>query len=399
VTKPLPKQVWLLGGVSFFADVSSEMIYPLLPLFIVAVLGATATDMGWIEGIAQGTVALMAAWAGMRSDRFRRRMPWVRFGYMLPVLGRGLLVVASSWPLVLIGRTVDRLGKGFRSSPRDALIADVTPPEIRGRAYGLDRAMDTAGAFVGVIASAILLWWLAGSPNGKATPGATIDPHPFRVVFAIAAGMGLFAVALTFVIREPAQKQPEKVAADTAGGRLPRAYYQTLAILLVFAIANSSDTFILLRAANVGLSPWAVVAAYAMYNFVYTIASYPAGALSDRIGRWTLVGIGWAIYAIAYIGFAVATPALIWPLFAFYGLFTALTDGVGKALIADHAPAQHRGRALGIFYLTTGGATIASSVIAGLVWDHFGAASTFWLGGIAAAVALLVLVIVRPRKA
>jgi MFS family permease len=155
----------------------------------------------------------------------------------------------------------------------------------------------------------------------------------------------------------------------------------------------------LLRAANVGLSPWAVVSAYAMYNFVYTIASYPAGALSDRIGRWTLVGIGWAIYAIAYIGFAVATPALIWPLFAFYGLFTALTDGVGKALIADHAPAQHRGRALGIFYLTTGGATIASSVIAGLVWDHFGAASTFWLGGIAAAVALLVLVIVRPRKA
>jgi len=399
VTKPLPKQVWLLGGVSFFADVSSEMIYPLLPMFIVAVLGATATDMGWIEGIAQGTVAIMAAWAGMRSDRFRRRMPWVRFGYILPVVGRALLVVASSWPFVLLGRTVDRLGKGFRSSPRDALIADVTPVEIRGRAYGLDRAMDTAGAFVGVIASAILLWWLAGSPNGKATPGATIDPHPFRVVFAIAAAMGLGAVALTFLIREPAQPKEAAPAADAPTRvALPRAYWQTLAILLVFAIANSSDTFILLRAANVGLSPWAVVTAYAMYNLVYTLASYPAGALSDRIGRWTLVGIGWAVYAIAYVGFAVATPTLIWPLFAFYGLFTALTDGVGKALIADHAPAQHRGRALGIFYLTTGGATIASSVLAGLVWDHYGAAATFWLGGIAAAVALIVLVIVRPKR-
>ena len=396
--KPLPRQVWLLGGVSFFADVSSEMIYPLLPMFIVAVLGATVTDMGWIEGLAQGTVAIMAAWAGMRSDRFQRRMPWVRFGYILPVIGRAILVVATAWPLVLIGRTVDRLGKGFRSSPRDALIADVTPIEIRGRAYGLDRAMDTAGAFVGVIASAILLWWLAGSPNGTMKPGATIDPHPFRIVFAIAAAMGLGAVALTFVIREPAHKEPTPNVDVATPMKLPRAYWQTLAILVVFCIANSSDTFILLRAANVGLSPWAVVAAYAMYNLVYTLASYPAGALSDRIGRWWLVGIGWAIYAVAYIGFAVATPTLIWPLFAVYGLFTALTDGVGKALIADHAPTQHRGRALGIFYLATGGATIASSVIAGVVWDRFGAAATFWLGGIAAVVALLVLVVVRPKR-
>src|SRR5579862_1222823 len=146
----LPRQVWLLGGVSFFADVSSEMIYPLLPLFVVAVLGATATDMGWIEGIAQGTVALVTAFAGVRSDRFRRRLPWVRWGYGLPVLGKTILVVATGWPLVLIGRTVDRLGKGFRSSPRDALIAEVTPEAIRGRAYGLDRAMDTAGALIGV---------------------------------------------------------------------------------------------------------------------------------------------------------------------------------------------------------------------------------------------------------
>jgi MFS family permease len=398
LSKKLPTQVWLLGGVSFFADVSSEMIYPLLPMFIVAVLGASATDMGWIEGIAQGTVALMAAWAGTRSDRFARRMPWVRFGYMLPVVGRALLVVASSWPLVLIGRTVDRLGKGFRSSPRDALIADITPVEIRGRAYGLDRAMDTAGAFVGVIVSAILLWWLAGSPNGKADPNAHVDPHPFRIVFGIAAAMGLVAVALTFVIREPAVKQEAKKPDAPGAAKMPAAYWQTLAILLVFAIANSSDTFILLRAANVGLSPWAVVAAYAMYNLVYTVASYPAGALSDRIGRWWLVGIGWAIYAIAYVGFAVATPALIWPLFAFYGLFTALTDGVGKALIADHAPVAHRGRALGIFYLATGGATIASSVLAGIVWDRFGAASTFWLGGVTAAIALVVLIIVRPRR-
>ena len=313
--------------MSFFADVSSEMIYPLLPLFVVAVLGATATDMGWIEGIAQGTVALVTAFAGVRSDRFRRRLPWVRWGYGLPVLGKTILVLANGWPLVLIGRTVDRLGKGFRSSPRDALIAEVTPDAIRGRAYGLDRSLDTAGALVGVVTAAILLWWLSGSPTGGG--GASTDARPYRIIFAIAASAGFAAVALTWLVKEPTT--PAIAEAPKPAGKLalPGAYWKVLAVLLVFAIANSSDTFLLLRAGNVGLSPWAVVAAYATYNVVYTLGSYPAGVVSDRFGRWGVIGVGWAIYAAVYAGFAIADITTIWPLFAIYGLYMALTDGVG----------------------------------------------------------------------
>jgi MFS family permease len=394
VTKKLPKQVWLLGGVSFFADVSSEMIYPLLPLFIVAVLGATATDMGWIEGLAQGVVALVTAWAGIRSDRFRRRMPWVRAGYGLPVIGKAILVAASSWPLVMLGRTVDRLGKGFRGSPRDALIADVIEPDQRGRAFGLHRALDTAGALVGVIAAAVLLWWLSGSPNGQGP--ATHDARPYRIIFAISAVMGVAAVALTFLVKDTREPAPATTDAPAGKLSLPAVYWKVLAVLLVFSIANSSDTFLLLRAGNLGLSPWAVVAAYAMYNVLYMAVSYPAGVISDKLGRWRVIAVGWVIYAGVYALFAVADLTTIWPAFAVYGIYMALTDGVGKALIADVAPKAHRGRAMGIFYLGTGITTIASSVIAGLLWDKVSPAAPFWLGSGTAVAALVVLVIVRP---
>jgi MFS family permease len=382
----LPRQVWLLGGVSFFADVSSEMIYPLLPLFVVAVLGATATEMGWIEGLAQAEVAVMAAYAGWRSDRFRRRLPWVRWGYGLPVIGKAILALATAWPIVLVGRVVDRIGKGFRGSPRDALIADATPEAMRGRAFGLHRTMDTAGAFAGVLLAAAIIWLV----------GETRDERPFRIVFAIAAAMGAAAVALTFLVREvPSTPRSPKPAARSP---LPRSYWLVLAMLLVFALANSSDTFLLLRAGQLGMSPLEAILAYAVYNVAYALASYPAGALSDRVGRWGVIGVGWTIYAIAYAGFAIATPAMIWPLFAIYGLYMALTDGVGKALIADHAPPDHRGYALGIYYLATGATTVASSVIAGVLWDRVGPSAPFWLGSAAAVASVAMLAIVARTK-
>lgn len=305
----LPRQVWLLGGVSFFADISGEMIYPLLPLFIVSVLGASATDMGWIEGVATAVVAFASAWAGTRSDRNRRRLRWVRIGYTMPVIGKALLVVATAWPVVLIGRTVDRIGKGFRSSPRDALLADASSAAMRGRAFGLHRSLDTAGAIIGVVISAVLLWWLSGAPDGAGA--ASRDPRPYRIIFAIAATIGVAAVALTWGVHDASPPSQTDSNASTASDalqdtslRLPRAYWGTLIMLLVFALANSSDTFLLLRAHHVGLSAWTVVAAYATYNAIYAALSYPAGALSDRIGRWTLIAIGWAIFAAAYALFA-----------------------------------------------------------------------------------------------
>ncbi len=396
MSEKLPRQVWLLGAVSFLNDISTEMIYPLLPLFIVAVLGATATDLGWIEGVQQAVVALVIAWAGIRSDRFRRRVPWVRLGYSLPVVGKAILVFASSWPLVMFGRTVDRMGKGFRGSPRDALIADVISPEQRGRAYGLERAMDTAGAIVGVMGAAGLLWWFSGTPNGTGPPST--DPRPYRIIFAIAGVLGLGSVVLTFLLRDPSEPAPAKVAAPTTGWKLPAAYWKVITILLVFSLANSSDTFLLLRAGSTGLSPWMVVIAYAMYNVLYAAISYPAGVLSDRFGRWKIIAVGWAIYAIVYAMFALASATTIWPAFAIYGIYMALTDGVGKALIADVAPKEHRGRAMGIYYLGTGVTTIASSVVAGVLWDRVSPSAPFWLGSAMAIIALVVLAIARPRR-
>ncbi|MBK9035519.1 MAG: MFS transporter [Myxococcales bacterium] len=370
------------------------MIYPLLPMFVVAVLGASATELGWIEGSAAAMVALLTAYAGVRSDRYRRRVPWVRWGYGLPVLGKAVLVGAVAWPMVYLGRTIDRLGKGLRSSPRDALIADATPPAQRGRAFGLHRAMDTAGALVGVLASAFLLWWLSGTPRGDAATGRA-DAGPYRVIFAIAAAMGLAALALTFLVREAPRPAPPPVAAGAppadASRALPRSYWIVLAAMMVFAVANSSDTFLILRAVHVGMSPWKVVLAYALFNLVYTVASYPAGALSDRLGRWRVIGVGWAIYALVYAGFARSDATTIWPLFACYGLYMALTDGVGKALVADHAPADRRGRALGVFYLATGLATIAASLLAGVAWDQLGPSAPFWIGAGGAALAVAIV--------
>jgi MFS family permease len=389
-TARLPREVWLLGGVSFFADVSSEMIVPLMPSFVVAVLGASATALGGIEGVAAAIVAVLAAVAGARSDR-GARVPYVRAGYGLPVAGKAVIAAATGWPMVLGGRALDRVGKGLRGGPRDALIADVTPAAIRGRAFGLHRTMDTAGAFVGVGVSAVLVAVLG-------VESTTTDVHAYRVIFAIAAATGIASFVLTLAVREPAARGP--VAPRAAGNRaaLPRAYWLVLAMLLVFAIANSSDAFLLLRASDAGLSPLSVVLAYAVFNLTYTLASYPAGALSDRVGRWRVIGVGWAIYVVVYAGFATTTDAAtVWVLFAVYGLYAALTDGVGKALIADVAPREHRGRAMGIYYFATGAASLASSLVAGVLWDRVSHAGALWLGAIAGAVALVMLVLVHAR--
>lgn len=398
---PLPREVVLLGWVSFFNDVSSEMIYPLLPLFLVVVLHASATSLGWVEGIAQAAVALLTAWAGWRSDRFRRRVPYIRWGYGLPVLGKGILVAAIAWPLVLVGRTIDRIGKGIRSSPRDALIADTTTPADRGRAFGLHRAMDSAGAVVGVLLSALLLWWFTGTP-AKSGGAVTETEHleaAFRIIFAVAAVLGLAAVSVTLALREPPH-EPEPAAAPPASGLagLSRGYWKVLALLLVFSLANSSDTFLLLRAGQVGLAPWQVVLAYALFSLVYTLLSYPAGVLSDRVGRWQIIGAGWILYAVVYIGLAHVGATGFWGFIALYGVYIALTDGVGKALLSDHVPRARRGFAIGLFYMATGGTTLVSSVIAGALWDRVSPEATLWFGGLAALAALLLLLAVRPWR-
>jgi MFS family permease len=399
---PLSRDVVVLGWVSFFNDLSSEMIYPLLPLFMVAVLGASATSLGWVEGIATAVVAVLTAWAGWRSDRFRRRVPYVRIGYGLPVAGKAILIGAVAWPMVLLGRTIDRVGKGIRSSPRDALIADTTTAKDRGRAFGLHRAMDSAGAVVGVLLSAVLLWWLSGSPVKN--PSMTQTEHTaaaFRTIFAVAAGLSLAAVGFTFALREPPHEDVRPIAASataTASGGLSRGYWKVMVLLVVFSLANSSDTFLLLRAGQIGLAPWEVVLLYAMFSLVYTVVSYPAGVISDRFGRWRVIAVGWVLYAFVYLGLAKAGTVTIWPLLAVYGAYIALTDGVGKALLADHVPRERRGFAIGLFYMATGATTLISSVLAGMLWDRVGPAAPFWFGGVTAAGAVVLLLVMRPWR-
>lgn len=398
----LPREVVLLGWVSFLADVSSEMVYPLLPMFVVGVLGASATTLGGIEGAAALMVALVTAWAGFRSDRYRKRVPYVRIGYGLPVVGKALLALAYAWPIVLTGRLVDRFGKGMRGSPRDAIIADAAGPTIRGKAFGFHRAMDTAGAMVGVLLAAVLLWWLTGSPieGGAAVPQSDMG-WVFRAVFGISAALGLLSLALTFMVREPVHREEKSESAATRPEALglPASYWRTVALLLVFSLANSSDVFLLLRARDVGLSPWAVVLAYALFNLTYTVGSYPAGVVSDRLGRWRVIALGWAVYAAVYAGFAFTGEAGVWPLLALYGVYMALTDGVGKALVADHAPADRRGTALGVYYMANGLVTLLASVIAGVLWDRVGPSATFGAGAVLAAIAVMMVPVLRPRQA
>ncbi len=418
----LPRSVWILSWISFFADVSSEMVYPILPLFMVQVLGASRTELGAMEGAAVLLVALMSAYAGFRSDRKGPgggRVKWIRIGYGMPVLGKAIMAVATTWPLVLGGRLFDRFGKGLRGAPRDALIADAVSPDQRGRAFGMHRAFDTAGALIGVLLSAFLLWWLTGTPQksvaSEALNVASQTPAwVYRAILWIGSGLGLASLGLTFLVREPEESEAgaESVAFRSAKERsfeerkttlwlgMPRSYWSVLAVLGLFSLANSSDTFLLLRASELGYSPWAVVLAYSLFNVTYAGLSYPIGVLSDRLGRWKIIAVGWAIYAGVYAALALLPKSQawgLWPLMAVYGVYMALTDGVGKALIADHAPKESRGAAMGIFYALTGLTTLAASLLAGMAWDRFGSSAALLLGAGFAILALLALGLVRHR--
>ena len=432
----LPRSVWILSWISFFADVSSEMVYPILPLFMVQVLGSSKSQLGLMEGGAVLLVALMSAYAGYRSDRKGPgggRVKWIRIGYGMPVLGKAIIAVATTWPLVMGGRLFDRFGKGLRGAPRDALIADAVSADQRGRAFGLHRAFDTTGALIGVLLAAFLLWWLTGTPqesvSGEVLSTAAQTPAwVYRVILWIGAGLGLASLALSFLVQESeankadipgdkpvlneaeaapgtvafrsAKELPfaERKATDWLG--MPSSYWLVMAVLGLFSLANSSDTFLLLRASDLGYSPWLVVLAYALFNVTYAGLSYPIGVLSDRLGRWRIIAVGWAIYAGVYATIAWLPKSQawgLWPLMAVYGVYMALTEGVGKALIADHAPQESRGAAMGIFYALTGLTTLGASLLAGVVWDRVGPESALLMGAGFAILALAVLGLVRHR--
>jgi len=380
--------VLALGLVSLLTDVSSEMIYPLLPLFLTGVLGAGPAFLGAIEGVAESTAALLKLASGVVSDRVRRRKPLVLAGYALSALARPLVALAATPAFVLGVRFGDRIGKGLRTSPRDALIADSVEPALRGRAYGFHRSMDHAGALLGPLVAAGLLGWYS------------LD---LRTVFWWAAVPGLLAVLLiAAAVRDvPRPPLPERSAAKLS---LPHGQLRTyLLILLLFTLGNSSDAFLLLRAGELGVAPARLPLLWAFFHLVKMLSVFPFGALSDRIGRRGVIIAGWGVYAAAYLGFALATSELqIWLLFAGYGLFYGLTEGAEKALVADLAAPAERGSAFGWFNAAIGLGALPASLLFGALWQWSGPLTAFGCGAVLAALAavlLLGLVRVGERRA
>ncbi|QGY39963.1 MFS transporter [Pseudodesulfovibrio cashew] len=382
----LPRSIRTLGWVSFFTDVASEMVYPVVPLFLVSALGAPATVLGAMEGVAEAVVCVMKGASGWHSDRLGRRVPYIRAGYGLGALSKPLLAMALSWPLVFVARIIDRSGKGLRTTARDAMIADAAPASMGGRAYGFHRMMDTAGAIVGVLLSMGLLALL---------PGA------YRTIFLLALLPNVVAVWLTFRLKDrapaPGNPAPGRPLRRSLKG-LPRAYWRALILLSLFGLANSTDALLLLRARNLGLSDLQVIGTYVLFNLIYAVTAYPAGILSDRFGRWRVLLTGWTLYALTYFGFALSGPGGVWLLFPAYGLYMGLTEGVGKAIIASGIPMERRGTAMGFFLMLTGLLTLVGNLAAGLAWDLIGPRAPFLMGGALSLLAVVAAVILLRSR-
>lgn len=373
-----------LGWVSFLNDAASEMIYPLLPDFITRSLGAGPAALGLIEGVAESTASLAKVGAGWLSDRARRRKPFVVAGYTAAALARPLVGVASSWAQVLLIRFADRLGKGVRTPPRDALLADLASSGDRGRAFGLQRAMDNAGAFVGPIVAALLLRFF-------------IERE--RTLFLVTLGPGLLAVALLLArLPESKREAPAPKTNLEWPTRLPSRLWIAIGLFAFFTLANSTDAFLLLRARDGGVPLWELPLLWAFFNGAKAAFGVPGGSLSDRVGRLPTIAMGWMIYALSYLGFAfVSRPLGVWALFGVYALFFAATEGAERALIADLAGEKLRGRAYGAFHGAIGLAALPASILFGLWWKLFGPRTAFLIGAGLSLVATAALFLLRER--
>jgi MFS family permease len=380
----LRPQVILLGLVSLLNDSASEMIYPLLPVFLTATLGASPVVVGLIEGAADALASILKYFAGAWSDRVRHRKPLIAAGYALAAASRALIGAASTWVTVLTARLIDRTGKGIRSAPRDAMISDVTPPEQRGRAYGFHRAMDHSGAVIGPLLATLLL-----SGMGM----------PLRTMFYIAVIPGAIAVVLLIVmLKEP--ERESKVADGLnppAAPLLGRDFRRVIFAIALFSLANSSDAFLLLQAHAAGVSTALLPLLWAAHHAVKSLLSTQGGALSDRMQRRYVIGFGWFLYALTYFFFPWAkTVPAFFALFIFYALPFVFSEGAERALISDLVPAAARGKSFGVFYLMSGFGVLAGSLIFGELYQRVSVQAAFTAG---AALALLAaIVVVMPRR-
>ncbi|MCI2105599.1 MAG: MFS transporter [Intestinimonas sp.] len=361
----------LLGLVSFFADVSTEMVYPMIPLYLTSVFGATPTLVGIIEGIAESLASLLKVWSGYLTDRYCKKKPLAFLGYSTTVLYKLALILSTSWVGVLMARIIDRFGKGIRTSPRDVLVAESARNGKLGGAFGLHKALDMAGSALGILLAYLLMRQGGGSPD-------------YRRFFLFSILPALGALAVLGLVRERKVPQTETTWKNPLRGfrELDRRLKLFLLIIFCFTLGNSSNAFLLLRAQDVGYSAANVVLLYFVYHLVSSLLALPFGHLSDRIGRRKVLVAGYLCFGLVYLGFALGTSKQIFLLlFALYGVYTALTAGVERALISEIAPPQSRGTMLGVYASLVGVALLPASVLAGFLWKHIGPSAPFFFGG------------------
>ena len=380
----ISKNVFVLGLVSFFNDVASEMIYPLVPIFLTSVLGAPVAIVGLIEGMAESTASVLKGVSGWLSDKWRKRKIFVVAGYSFSAISKILLSLAYSWPFVLLARFVDRFGKGTRTSARDALIAESSENSVRGRAFGFHRGLDTLGAVVGPLIALLAIHFLDNN---------------FRLIFFLAfipAFIGI--LLLLFFVKE---KKKEANSLDTFHfnwRELNPSFKIFLLISFIFALGNSSDAFLILRAQNLGLSLTLVVLAYVLFNFTYALFSTPAGIIADKIGPKKVLLAGFLLFSGVYLFFGLTSSSLfLWFLFPVYGIYMALTEGVGKAYISNLVPQEKTGTAFGIYQTIIGLCTFFASFIAGILWTYIGVRLPFIFGSIMALISAFLFVVLGKK--
>jgi MFS family permease len=388
VWRRIPRSIWALGFVSLFMDISSEMIHALLPVYLVTVLGASMMTVGFIEGIAEAAAMIVKIFSGTLSDWLGKRKALAAFGYGLAAFTKPIFPLATTVSWVVAARFIDRVGKGIRGAPRDALVADLAPADLRGASFGLRQSLDTVGAFLGPLAAIGLM---------------VLTSNSYTMVFWVAVIPAFLSFALmVFGVEEPAQKQaeakrPRLRLADTK--RLSGAFWGVVAVGAVLTLARFSEAFLVLRAQNVGLSIALVPLVLVVMNVVYALAAYPAGVLSDRVGRDNVLGLGIVALVVADLVLALgATIPLVMLGVVFWGFHMGLTQGLLATLVADTAPLELRGTAFGVFNFAGGIAMLLASIVAGVLWDLFGPAATFAVGAVFTAIAFVGLSVVQGRK-
>lgn len=380
----LSRNTFLLAFASLFADISTEMLYPVLPIFLTQTLNSSGSIVGLVEGVAQAMQNIVQGFSGSLSDKLQKRKPIALAGYLIAAIAKPLIGLSISWQGVLGARVLDRFGAGSRSAPRDALIASSVDEESRGRAFGLEGVGDNAGAFLGPLLAVFLLvsWQM-----------------DIRYIFYLAVVPGLLAFLMVLLVKERPTAVLAKSKIDISLRNFPRRYWQYLLVTALFGIGNSSNSFLILRTTDIGVSLEATILIYAAFNLVAAVISYPAGSLSDVWGRKTVLLLSFVIFLVAYLGFAlIQNVVVVAVLFIFYGFYQGIFRAVGKAFATDFVPEHLRASGVGWYNTTVGVAGLVASIVAGLLWDHIDHSAVFLYGAVFAAAGCIALLILFPTK-